>query len=87
MPDLLIDEIEDWVIETLQKRAAKRGQNLEEYARTVLAEAAKEHQAHRAALDQIRDGQPPQSSDSTSMIRALRDDRESELDSQGAAVA
>jgi plasmid stability protein len=74
MPDLVIDGLEPHVVHTLKWRAERSGRSLEEEVRRVLVEAARlTVEGKLAMVDEIRNGMPPQSTDSADLLREDRD--------------
>lgn len=86
MTDLLITGIDDEVLEKLTQRSAARGISLEDYLRNFLAAEAISYQEHLDRLTAIREKQPAQTSDSTALLRELRDGA-SDLNDEDAQAA
>ncbi len=74
MAQVLVRQIDDAVVESLKRKAAARGTSLEGLVREVLAREAKETRAELVARLRARLAeQPPATSDSTALLRQLRD--------------
>jgi plasmid stability protein len=73
MTDLLITGVDEAVLEKLTQRSAARGVSLEDHLRNLLTAEALSYQEHLARLAALRDMQPAQTTDSTTMLRDLRD--------------
>jgi plasmid stability protein len=71
---VLVRQLDEGVVERLKRKAAARGASLEGYVRDLLnRDALDDRAALLAELDALRAAQPPQTSDSTDYIRAMRD--------------
>jgi plasmid stability protein len=74
MGNMLVRNLDDDVIARLKRRAEDRGTSLEQVARDALTEASKlTREEFLARADALRARIPPQSTDSTDIIRAMRD--------------
>jgi len=76
MAQVLVRDLDEWVVHALKARAAIQGRALEQELRDVLTAAARSGGPERAALAaQIRAMTARPTSDSTALLRAERDSR------------
>jgi plasmid stability protein len=74
MPQVLVRQVDEAVVESLKRKAAARGTSLEAYVRDLMARDAQETRADLVARLRARLAQQPaQTSDSTHLLRAFRD--------------
>lgn len=74
MPQVLVRQVEEAVVESLKRKASARGVSLEGYVRDLMSRDAKETRAEIVARLRARLAQqPPQTSNSEAFLRARRD--------------
>lgn len=74
MAQVLVRQVDESVVESLKRKAAARGTSLEGFVREVLTREAKETRAELVARLRARLAeQPRRTSDSTRLLRELRD--------------
>ncbi len=71
---VLVRQLDDAVVERIERKAAARGTSLEGYVRDLInCDARVDRRALIAEIDALRAAQPPQTSDSTETVRRWRD--------------
>jgi plasmid stability protein len=76
MPDILVRNVDETVAARLKQIAEERGTSVQQVARNILAEGTRLSRQEIIARAKARDTRiPPQTEDSTDIIRAMRDGR------------
>jgi len=85
MAQVLVRQVEEVVVDSLKRKAAARGTSLEGYVRDLMTRDAVETRSDIVARLRARMAdQPAQTSDTTALLRAMRDEAD-ELEGDEAA--
>jgi antitoxin FitA len=81
MAQLVLPDVDDDLVQRLKQRAARHGRTLEEKHRLILEQTLRvDWKTWLAEADRLRKRTPPQTTDSTDLIREERDRRAGLID-------